>query len=657
MKITELRCSACQGTMIVDPENPNYAVCEYCGTRYLIEWDTAGGDRAAGEGNPSLKKVPEPIQYKPIPFLLHEKKKTGWEPYGWKRGVAIGALFLVILGVIKGPAVYRRYKMDHEAKVNSEQSVDAANGSAAGVGKTTEDDVKLEGVLAAFAEQVFGQPAELIPDEQLAKIQWLEFRTTVDFEQIGYSFHNPYADSGSGSADGESGVSEPVLTWVSFPRDNYADMSLSSLPKFTGVKKLKTNRGLTSEEIAGLHLEGITGYFNSLDSVAGLIGDTASIREIGMSGDTVSINGAEKFPNLEILSLDCDQIEEPKKLVAVKTLKSLSVDLYDEGMDFSVFGMMPWLERITISSKKLKDFSFVSGMNGLKELNLSYGTFLNLDPLKDCAGLESLTIERCDELKDMSALSGLTKLKKMKLELPYGCPEPDLSALTAMEELYLDSFENTAFLRYMPELTTMTLDSCRINNPSDFEGLTKLTTLNCTSFGQMERDYRFITRLPALENLNLSGTKTYEDISGIFNMPALKSLNISGMECEINFNNIQDNTSLEQLKIDHIKLYKNVSVRGGGGIYSVNWDDVNLTDHLSFLGKFKGLNALSIKENELTDLGFVSSMEALKSIDFSDNYVTDISPLSGLKGLREVICTENPISNFEVLGDSVMVVQ
>lgn len=655
MKITELRCSACQGTMIVDPENPNYAICEYCGTRYLIEWDTAGENGAAGEGNPSLKKIPEPIKYQPV--KTHEKKKTGWEPYGWKRGAALIALFFVILGVMRGPAVYRRYKMDHEAKVNSELSEEAVNGSAAVIGKTEVDDIKLEGILAAFAEQVYGQPADLITDEQLAKIQWLEFRTTADFEQIGYSFHNSYSGSGDGAADWERGVSEPELTWVSFPRDNYVNMNLSSLPKFTGVKKLKTNRGLTSEEIAGLQLEGISGYFDSLDGVAGLIGDTDSMREIGISGDKVSINGAEKFPNLEILSLNCDQIEEPKKLVAVKTLKSLSVDLYDEGMDFSVFGMMPWLERVTISSKKLKDFSFVSGMEGLKELNLSYGTFLNLDPLKNCTGLESLTIERCDELKDMSAISGLTNLKKLKLELPYGCPEPDLSALSAMEELYLDSFENTAFLRNMPELRTMTLDGCRVNNPSDFEGLGKLTTLNCTSFGQMERDYRFITRLPALENLNLSGTKTYEDISGIFNMTALKSLNISGMECEINFDNIQDNTSLEQLKIDHIKLYKNVSVRGGGGIYSVNWDDVNLTDHLSFLGKFKGLNALSIKENELTDLEFASSLEALKSIDFSDNYVTDISPLSGLKGLREVICTENPISNFEVLSDSVTVIQ
>lgn len=655
MKITELRCTACQGTMIVDPENPNYAICEYCGTRYLIEWDTAGGNGAAGERNPSLKKIPEPIKYQPV--KIDEKKKTGWEPYGWKRGVALVVLFFVILGVMRGPAVYRRYKMDHEAKLNSEQSADAVNGSAEGIGKTEEDDVKLEGILAAFAEQVYGQPAELITDEQLAKIQWLEFRTTADFEQIGYSFYNPYADSGDTAADEGNGVSEPGLTWVSFPRDNYVNMSLSGLPKFNGVKKLKTNRGLTSKEIAGLHLEGISGYFDSFDSVAGLIGDTDSMREIGMSGDKVSINGAEKFPNLEILSLNCDEIEEPKKLVAVKTLKSLSVDLYDEGMDFSVFGMMPWLERVTISSKKLKDFSFVSGMGGLRELNLSYGTFLNLDPLENCTGLESLTIERCDGLKDMSALSGLTNLKKLKLELPYGCPEPDLSALSAMEELYLDSFESTAFLRNMPELRIMTLDSCKVNNPSDFEGLGKLTTLNCTSFGQMERDYRFITRLPALENLNLSGTKTYEDISGIFNMPTLKYLNISGMDCEINFDKIQDNTSLEQLKIDHIKLYKNVAVRGGGGIYSVNWDDVNLTDHLSFLGKFKGLNALSIKENELTDLEFASSIEALKSIDFSDNYVTDISPLSGLKGLREVICTENPISNFEVLSDSVTVVQ
>lgn len=330
--------------------------------------------------------------------------------------------------------------------------------------------------------------------------------------------------------------------------------------------------------------------------------------------------------------------------------------MYDEGMDFSVLGMMPWLEKVTISSMKLKDFSFVSSMSGLKELNLINGTFLNLNPLNDCTGLEALSVERCNELKDLSALSGLTNLKKLRIDLPYGCPEPDLSALTAMEDLYLEGFEKTSFLQHMSQLKTMTLDSCRVDESSDFDGLVNLTTLNCTSYGVAERDYGFITKLPALQYLYLGGTTTYKDISDIFNHPTLKYLDIGNMQCEINFDNIRDNTSLETLVMDHMTLYNNVFISGGNGAYSIYYDDVSLMENLSFLEKFKALKYLSIRQNELTDLNFAASLPTLCSIDFSDNYVTDLSPLSALKMLREINCTENPISNFEVLSESVLVI-
>ena len=46
-------------------------------------------------------------------------------------------------------------------------------------------------------------------------------------------------------------------------------------------------------------------------------------------------------------------------------------------------------------------------------------------------------------------------------------------------------------------------------------------------------------------------------------------------------------------------------------------------------------------------------MTALTEIDFGDNYVTDLTPLAQLPALKEVNCQENPISNYEVLGDSV----
>lgn len=646
MKITELRCSACKGTMKVDPDNPNYAVCEYCGTKYLIEWDKAG--REAGEGNPGMKRIPEPIHYQPI--QPPEPKKNGWEVLGWKWSIAMALAIITAAGIIYGPAIYRRYQMDHGPKTAAEadfgSGTDGNGGFAAdGTDGDSVKEIHLDGIMKEFVEYVFDQPSEVITEKQLASIQWIEFKASMDFREIGYSLQNPFEDT------------DAELIWVKFPRDEYSDADLSCLPLFTGLKKLGTNQSVRKEDLHGIALEGIRGYFDSLEEAAALMEDAATIREIEMKGNTVSLKGAEQLPNLEFLSLDCDQIDEPKALVNMKSLKSLSVDLYDEGMDFSVFGMMPWLEKVTISSKKLKDFSFVSGMDGLKELSLCYGTFLNLDPLKSCTGLEALSVERCDEVKDMSALAGLANLRKLRVDLPYGCPEPDLSGLAAMEELYLESFSKTGFLRHMTQLKTLTLDSCRVEEPSDFDGLVNLVTLNCTSFGAAERDYGFVTRLPALERLNLRGTKTYGDISGIFNLPTLAYLDIGSMECEIDFDKIRENTSLKTLVMDHIKLYKNVTVSGGNGIYSVNWDDVNLVEHLSFLEKFKGLDSLSIRENELTDVGFAASLPALRSIDFSDNYVTDLSPLSELKMLRKVNCAENPVSNFEVLSESVLVVR
>lgn len=627
MKITELKCTACHGTMKVDPDNPDYAVCEYCGTKFLIEKEKTGEDSSLS---------PKAFSYKPIAPV--EQPKNGWEFLGWKRNLALMLSLIVVVGVMILPVILRgNNKQDILTNADlidytwHDPSDDTADEESKAV-------PRLEGGMAYFAEYVFNQPVDAITEKQLADIKWLEFK----HGEIGYSLESPWENP------------EAELIWVNLPED--LNVNLSSLPLFTGLKKLESNQSISKEYLQGLSLEGIGGYFDNLEEVAALVDDPAAIRDITMKGDALSFQGSGTFSNLENLYINCGQIEDPKALITIKSLKSLSIDMYDQGIDFSVFGMMPWIERVTISSEKLKDLSFVTSMSGLKELNITYGTFLNLEPLKNCTGLETLSVVRCEELKDMSALAGLTNLKKLRIDLPYDCPEPDLSALSAMEDLYLEGFEKTSFLRNMPQLKNMTLDSCIVNEPSDFEGLVNLTTLNCTSFGISERDYGFITRLPAIQNLNLRGTITYKDISGIFNLPTLKYLNIGSMECEINFDNIQENTTLETLVIDKMKLYENLVVRGGGGIYSVSWDDVILAEHLSFLEKLKNLNTLSIQKNELTDLGFASSLAALRSIDFSDNYVTDLSPLSELTMLREITCTENPISNFEVLSESVLVI-
>lgn len=647
MNITELRCSACNGTLKVDKENPNVAVCEYCHTKFMIEWSRPG---IHGQQDIQLRQMPQKIAYQPIE--PKEPKKTGWEPYGWKRGVALVILFFVIFGVWKGPAIYRRYQMDHQ-----EDSAKAA-GSAGTPGTDNDknltdsnlsdndtEEIQLTGLLAAFAEFIFDKPLEDITSAELSKIQWLELSSSIDFRRVGYSFDDPQENP------------DAQLTWVEFPRDDYRDADLSCLPAFSGLKRIETSQTILPEYTKGLSLTGIGGYYDSLETVAAIVEDPSRLRYISVTSDPISLAGLEQLTGLETLILDGNHLEEEKNLVNAKSLKHLTVDMYDGTMDFSTFGMMPWLESLDLRSPNVRDLGFVAKMDALTSLSLEDGAFLNLEPLRERPQLTELSLESCDELNDMSAVSVLTNLTKLKLELPYKCPQPDLSSLAGLTELYLDSFDDTSFLCNMTELETLTLDSTPAGSASDFNNLTKLKTLKCTAFIASEQDYSFITHLPALEEANLQGTVTYSDISGIFNMPTLKRLNISNMQCEINFNHIEENTTLEVLAIDKIKLYNNVKVSGGGGIVYVDWDDVSFTENLAFLEKFKGLKELSIRENELTEIGFATALEGLQKIDFSDNYVTDVSALSGLKALAVVNCSENPVSNADMLGDKVMVIQ
>ncbi len=650
MKITELKCSACDGTLKIDEQNPHYAECEYCHTRYTIEWDRPGSHGAPGEGDAHLTRVnpgeglPPRIQYQPVPDRPRPPLSKGAK---LKQIIVAGACAAAFIAVVTGVELYRQGRSEDglPAHTGSVQGGAGSQTTAEEAGKDAAADTELSGLLAKFAEAVFGRPAGEIREEELARIQWLEIRSTIENRRVGYSFENLLEDP------------EAALIWLEFPRDDGYAVELSCLPAFTGLKALDAGQSLRAENVAGLKLESVSGYFDSLDEAAALVEQPELLKRIAITGSTVSLSGIEKLPHLESLILDTDSLEEERLLVSGTSLKEVALDMYSGSMDFTIFGVMPWLEALTIESENLRDIGFVSKMTGLKELNLRYGEFISLDALKDNTRLEALSILSCGELKDLSVLEGLTGLRSLTLELPYGCPEPDLSALTAMEEMYLDGFTQTGFLRSMENLRELTLDSCTVDTPSDFGGLVNLKSLTCSSFGYMERDYSFVTSLPALEELDMHGTITYGDIADIFNMPSLRTLNISGMECVIGFDRIEENTHLESLSVNHMKTYANVSVSGGGGIYSVDWDDVEFTEHLDFLAKLKGLKHLSIRENDLTDLSFVSELPALESIDFGDNYVTDLSPLSGLRALKQVTCTDNPVSNFEVLGDSVTVIR
>lgn len=58
MKLVELKCPACNGTVKLDPEHPGEAVCEYCKTRYMVEQESGDEYKLGNFGSRSVGDLP-----------------------------------------------------------------------------------------------------------------------------------------------------------------------------------------------------------------------------------------------------------------------------------------------------------------------------------------------------------------------------------------------------------------------------------------------------------------------------------------------------------------------------------------------------------------------------------------------------------------------
>lgn len=635
MKIKELKCSACNGPLKIDEHDPKIAVCEYCKSRYIIEDD-------------ELKNTPKPTSpdswYVPkvpvnAPKNVH---KTGWEAYGWKKVLTLSLAGIIIVTVVNWKGISRRMEVNKALNSGTEATV-----SEKGNSTPTEDMVQaipFAGVFAVMAEDVLKKPADSVTAEDFQKFQWIELQYKNGAYLVGYSFENPYEDETA------------ELTWLEIPKDNLNEQ-FEQLPRFTGLKKLVISNYLSAHHLKGLNLTGLGSKSRTPEELSTLVENPSGLKELIMNNGIESLAGMEHFQNLERLTLSGPKDSELKDLVHLKALKSLTLEDCDDISDFSVLSVMPWLEELSVDSEGIRDIGFVSQMPALKSLSITDAKLLNLTPLEGNTSLTSLTIDSCREMKDCSSITGLTSLSQLSLELPYGCAEPDLGALSQMKDLTLSGFKSTRFLGNMANLNRLYLERCSIDNPSAFSTLTQLTYLKCFAVSGELTNWNFVKSIPCLEVLDITGMSTYEDISGLFQMPKIHTLLMSGVECEINFSKLQPNPSLRTLKMNAMKLYKNVKIDRDGGIVYVDYDQVTLDEHTDFLTNYQGLEHLSLAENKLTNINFASALPALKTLNIDDNYVTDLKPMEALAGLETVNCVGNPITNYMILLDKVIIVK
>lgn len=630
MKMTELKCTACNGTLKIDKDHPNIAVCEYCQTKYVIE----------DEGNDQVHISPASPHWAPPrpPQTPAVHKSSEMVPWVWV-GIIFVA-FIAIISAVKGAS-------DQSSGTgHSAPSFPYTTYSSDNYDKPQETPaLALTGDLASMAEQVYGKPAADVTEDELSKIQWLAVRYTIDDTKIGYSFDNPVqTDSAS-------------LTWLTFPKDN-GRADPQQLGLFTGLKALDWNGSLPASLFEKLSLESLECYSDTPAELAEAMGDKAGqLKELNLKGGVETLDGLSQFSGLEDLTLSGSELTDIKDLAGMKNLKSLTLENCDTVTDFSVLSVMTWLSSLSVDSENIRDIGFIPQMSGLTSFTLSGAKILTLQPLTNAPGLTSLSVTKCYDMKDCSSVSSLTGLTSLALQLPYECKEPDLSNLTSLTELSLNGVKNVNYLKHMSALKDLTLTNCEIGDSSVFSGLTSLKSLTYSQTIGDQTKWNFVNKIPSLESLNLTKVSSYSDISSIFLHPTLQEININGMECELNFAKLKPNPTLKTLKMDGVVLYKNVQIYGSGGITNVYYDDVTLDDHTDFLKNFPGLTTLSIADNKLTNVSFADGLPALTTLNIRDNYITDLKPLTAISTLKTVDCTGNPIENYRVLPEDVTIIK
>lgn len=611
VRLEEIKCPSCGATLTIPENNTKVIKCEYCGSEFVVNMEQ--------ENNTVPPPRPDWVPMQPV------QSNSSSSPV--KAAVLIIAGLAGFLGMIGFMQYAQRTK---PVKTEYNTPYTAPNITL------YEEEEAFSGMLGEMVSIVFGKDADSVTEQELAKIQWIADRSDMDNCYLGYSFENPMEHP------------DAELEWLTFPYRTQT--GYENLYRLTGLKRLDTNSRLSGCNLKSVPLEAVTAYFDSFEEEAAALENPSAIRALTVKGSIEQLDGIEIFSNVETLSLSAAELEDVDALAALKQLRSLTLTSADGISDFSVLSTAAKLEELSIESESLKSLEFLQRMPQLKGLGLKDGQFINLGGIEALEHLERLSIENCDELTDMGSVSALLTLRELMLDKPYKCPEPSLAELVNLQRLTLEGFSSCEFLPKLTNLEELVLRGCNLDSDPNLAGLTKLRKLTCTSYGS-DRSLAFINHLTTLEELNLGGMVTYEDVSGIFMLPQLKKLHISGMECEIDFDKITDNPSLESLEMAGIKLYENVQIEGGYGIVSIDWDDVYLADHLDFVAHFPNLKKLDVADNKLENVDFAAALMKLEEIDLSDNYVTDLHTLADLPALREVNCKGNPVSNLRVLDE------
>ena len=659
MKMVEIKCPSCGGKLKVEDSQTKLITCEYCGSQFLLDDE----------------KVQHITNYN-----IYQTTPSG-KDQGNGAKIALGA-GLACAGVLLAAFILSSGSGSSSGPRTAPPSIPAYTRPAGYLGKEGEagEEVR-EGETAPKAdsplfhamtwEMFQKEPSEISP-EDLAGVRYLKVETSLETDRVWYSFDDPYSEK------------EPVVQTASFgamdwePQDAAAFTGLVKLDLGSGLSRVRTLKGLKE-------LKGITAGNVEISGIKDMLDDPAQITELQLKGIT-SMEGIASFENLERLTVRDYPDTNLKQLVPLKSLNYLSLeDTVDSDSiistdkdkirvkDYSAISVMGGLKSLYLNSDIIKDIGFIKGLPALEDLTLEDTAVISLASLSEVPALRSLTLLGNNKVQDFGPVGTAPGLTSLSIDKMTSQPDPDLSSLSGLERLEIKGFMSISSIRGLSSLKELSIHNCNVDQADALSSLTGVERLTFYSVWYSQGNLRNLDFLKGMTGLkyadftgNLDGTgwsgynylvEVYGDVSSIFNHQGLEELYLDNGKFEINFDKIKENPSLRVLGLRNMELHKNYYVESYGGMTSVWYDDVKLGEHMDILSRFPNLEELYLDSNELADLNFASGLKNLKRLSLKDNYITDLAPLKQAEFLEYLDIRDNPVGEVGDVGNGVEILQ
>ena len=299
-----------------------------------------------------------------------------------------------------------------------------------------------------------------------------------------------------------------------------------------------------------------------------------------------------------------------------------------------------------INSNEISNLSSLSGLTNLTRLRLDYNLISDVSALSGMTNLETLDL-RSNTILDISALSGMTNLTWLWLKNNVISDVSALSGMTNLEVLVLRSntILDISSLSGLTNLTWLRLDYNLISDVSALSGMTNLTRLWLDD--NLISDVSALSGMTNLETLDLR-SNTILDISALSGMTNLETL-LLGTNTISNISHLSGLTNLT-----HLDLISNLisDISSLSSMTHLEWLylwDNSISD-VSSLSGLTNLTYLGLSGNtNISDVSALSNLTNLIELGLSEISISDVSALSGMTNLTKLWLYDNTISDLSPL--------